>query len=67
MFRVKDNKKSSSESDSSSPATDLAECVDGSRWKQDCNWCSCVNGVSRCTLKGCPPGISLRFFIKLSY
>lgn len=29
-------------------------CIPGTRWKQECNWCSCGdNGFAFCTLKGC--------------
>lgn len=31
-------------------------CTNGSRWKPDCNWCSCDGeGRARCTLIACPP------------
>lgn len=34
-----------------------AVCVPGSRWKNECNWCSCgENGIAACTLKACIPG-----------
>lgn len=30
------------------------DCVAGTRWKQECNWCWCSdNGFAACTLKGC--------------
>lgn len=30
------------------------ECVPGSRFKNDCNWCFCTDtGLAVCTLKGC--------------
>ncbi|KAG0713081.1 hypothetical protein GWK47_016990 [Chionoecetes opilio] len=32
---------------------DKRVCEDGSRWRVDCNWCSCRGGVALCTLKGC--------------
>lgn len=31
-------------------------CTDGSRWKVDCNWCTCANGIAACTLKFCITG-----------
>ncbi|XP_042235106.1 kielin/chordin-like protein isoform X4 [Homarus americanus] len=33
-----------------------ANCVPGSRWKNDCNWCSCTEtGIGMCTLMACVP------------
>ena len=31
-------------------------CVKGSEWMVGCNWCSCANGIARCTMKACAPG-----------
>jgi len=32
-------------------------CGAGSRWMEDCNWCSCSHdGIAACTLQGCLPG-----------
>lgn len=28
-------------------------CVDGSRWRVGCNWCTCHAGMATCTLKAC--------------
>ena len=36
-----------------------AECTEGtgqSRWRIDCNWCHCNNGVAACTKRLCIPG-----------
>nr|AAC64661.1 pacifastin light chain precursor [Pacifastacus leniusculus] len=42
------------------PASDLPDkslCAPGSRWKNECNWCSCADhGLALCTLMGCFPG-----------
>ncbi|KAK8392656.1 hypothetical protein O3P69_014824 [Scylla paramamosain] len=28
-------------------------CEDGSRWRVDCNWCTCHNGMALCTKRAC--------------
>ncbi|KAF2356911.1 Pancreatic trypsin inhibitor Kunitz domain [Trinorchestia longiramus] len=30
------------------------------RWRQDCNWCRCIDGLSACTKRGCPPSLRAR-------
>lgn len=36
------------------------ECIPGTRWQQDCNWCYCTsNGIGACTLRGCLGKINL--------
>ena len=36
------------------------ECIPGTRWQEDCNWCYCTStGIGACTLRGCLGKISL--------
>ncbi|XP_064098915.1 balbiani ring protein 3-like isoform X2 [Macrobrachium nipponense] len=38
------------------PTDTEPECTPGSRWRVDCNWCTCNElGLGICTKKGCPP------------
>ncbi|XP_066985461.1 kielin/chordin-like protein isoform X4 [Macrobrachium rosenbergii] len=44
------------ERDQRSPTDTEPECTPGSRWRANCNWCSCNElGLGVCTKKGCPP------------
>lgn len=40
------------------PPNPEPECQseEGGRWRQDCNWCQCRNGVGTCTRRLCPQG-----------
>ena len=29
---------------------------EGARWRDECNWCRCANGVGVCTRRACVPG-----------